>query len=301
MNALPLRRRAKRAASRQWAPTVTGWSESTYAEQAWDASRSAGLRWAIWGLVVGVIVAVIAFAPAAWLARAVAHATDERVLLAEARGTVWSGSAVLVLTAGLDSREARSLPGRLEWSIGWRGLGLELRLRHACCLNGTVALQVKPGFGRMAVTLLSPPGPIGQWPGALLGGLGTPWNTLQLGGAVRLATRGFTLESVQGRWRLNGEASLELIDAASRVATVDPLGSYRLSVSGDPATPGTSRLSLQTVGGALQLSGNGTWGPGGVRFRGEASAATPADEPALNNLLNIIGRRNGARSVISIG
>jgi general secretion pathway protein N len=38
-----------------------------------------------------------------------------------------------------------------------------------------------------------------------------------------------------------------------------------------------------------------------VRFRGEASAATPADEPALDNLLNIIGRRNGARSVISIG
>jgi general secretion pathway protein N len=37
-----------------------------------------------------------------------------------------------------------------------------------------------------------------------------------------------------------------------------------------------------------------------VRFRGEAVAA-PGDEPALNNLLNIIGRRNGARSVISIG
>jgi general secretion pathway protein N len=38
-----------------------------------------------------------------------------------------------------------------------------------------------------------------------------------------------------------------------------------------------------------------------VRFRGEARAATEADEAALNNLLNIIGRRNGAVSVISIG
>jgi general secretion pathway protein N len=37
-----------------------------------------------------------------------------------------------------------------------------------------------------------------------------------------------------------------------------------------------------------------------VRFRGEASSAA-ADEAALSNLLNIIGRRNGAKSVISIG
>ena len=50
----------------------------------------------------------------------------------------------------------------------------------------------------------------------------------------------------------------------------------------------------------MKLSGNGTWGPGGVRFRGEASAAA-TDEAALSNLLNIIGRRDGAKSVITIG
>jgi general secretion pathway protein N len=37
-----------------------------------------------------------------------------------------------------------------------------------------------------------------------------------------------------------------------------------------------------------------------LKFTGEARAA-PGFEPALNNLLNIIGRRNGAASVISIG
>jgi general secretion pathway protein N len=37
-----------------------------------------------------------------------------------------------------------------------------------------------------------------------------------------------------------------------------------------------------------------------LRFRGEATAAE-GDEGALDNLLNIIGRRQGARSVISIG
>ena len=35
-------------------------------------------------------------------------------------------------------------------------------------------------------------------------------------------------------------------------------------------------------------------------FTGEATAA-PGREAALANLLNIIGRRNGARSVITVG
>jgi general secretion pathway protein N len=59
-------------------------------------------------------------------------------------------------------------------------------------------------------------------------------------------------------------------------------------------------LSLSTQDGPLQLTGNGTLGPGGVKFRGEARSAA-GDEAALSNLLNIIGRRDGARSIISIG
>jgi general secretion pathway protein N len=37
-----------------------------------------------------------------------------------------------------------------------------------------------------------------------------------------------------------------------------------------------------------------------LRLRGEATA-TDADRQALNNLLNIIGRRQGARSLLTIG
>ena len=295
-----MRRRAKRHAPRPWSPTATGWSESTFAEQAWEASRSAGMRWAIWGAAVGVLVGIVAFAPAAWLAFAVASATDRRILLADARGTVWSGSAVAVLAGGPDSRDASALPGRLHWNLGVGMRALELRATHACCLNGTVTVQMRPGFGRMEATLVPPSGWVGQWPASLLAGLGTPWNTLQLGGAIRLASPGLTLEWVQGRMRVDGRADFELMSASSRLATVDPLGSYRLTMSGDKANAGASQLTLTTVEGALRLTGAGTWGPGGVRFRGEASAGA-ADEAALNNLLNIIGRRSGARSVISIG
>ena len=296
-------KRLRRKRSRGlWSPTVaaTGWGESTFAEVSWEKSRSAGLRWAAAGIVVGGLLALLIFAPAAWLATNVATLTQQRLLLADARGTVWSGSAVAVLTGGEGSRDASSLPGRLSWTLRPRGLGLELQLEHACCLNGKVALQVRPGFGRTEFTLVPPTGWVGQWPTAFLGGLGTPWNTMQLGGSVRLVSPGLRIESVQGRWVVDGRADMNLVGVSSRLTTLDNLGSYQMTLSGDAANPGIAQLNLTTQDGPLQLSGTGTWGPAGVRFRGEARAAT-AEEAALSNLLNIIGRRDGARSVISIG
>ena len=285
-----------------WSPTVaaTGWGESTFAEISWDKSRSAAARWGVAGAVIGVLVALVAFAPAAWLANAVASNTQQRLLLADARGTLWTGSAVAVVTGGAGSRDASSLPGRLGWTLRPHGLGLELKLQHDCCLNGVVAIQVRPGISRTEYTLVPPPGWVAQWPSAFLGGLGTPFNTMELGGSARLVSPGLRLESVQGRWVVDGRADLELLDVSSRLTTLDSLGSYRMSVAGDAANPGISQLSLTTTDGALKLSGSGTWGPAGVRFRGEARASAP-EEAALSNLLNIIGRRDGARSVISIG
>ena len=292
-----LRKRAPR-----WAPTAaaTGWGESTFAELAWDRSRGAATRWAVAGSLIGALIGVIVFAPAAWLAQAVSSASGDRVLLADARGTLWSGSAVLVLTGGPDSRDASALPGRLVWTLGWRGTSFELLAAHDCCLNGTVAVRLRPGFGRMSASLLPTAGWVGQWPSAWLAGLGTPWNTLQLGGVARLVSPGMTVEAVQGRWRVDGRAELELVNVSSRLSTLPTLGSYRLSISGDAASAGTAQLNLSTQEGALQLSGAGSSGAGKLRFRGEARALA-AEEAALSNLLNIIGRRDGARSVISIG
>jgi general secretion pathway protein N len=291
-----IRRRKPRA----WAHTAaaTGWGESTFAELAWDKSRGAAMRWGLFGAVVGMLLALLLFAPAAWLAGAVASATNQHLLLAEARGTVWSGSAVAVLTGGPGSRDASALPGRIEWRLVPAGLGLELRARQACCLNGTATLVIRPGLGRVTVALKPGVEWIGQWPSAWLGGLGTPWKTLQMGGSVRLSSPGLAVESVQGRWRLTGRADVDLLEVSSRLSTLDTLGSYRLTISGDPS--GAAQLNLATQQGALQLSGSGSIAPTGVRFRGEARAGE-GEEAALANLLNIIGRRDGARSVISIG
>jgi general secretion pathway protein N len=299
-------RRLRDKLTRQGAVTRfarTGFAVSTLAELAWQRTRHATRRWSGAGLVVGTLVALVAFAPAAWLARAVAAATEERLLLADARGTVWSGSAVPVFTGGPGSRDALTLPGRLEWSLLWRGLSFDLRARQDCCLDGELTLHIQPGLGRVQATLLPPAAPgghVGQWPAGWLAGLGTPWNTLQLGGVLSLSSPGFSVEWVQGRTRFTGQATLDISHASSRVTTLDSLGSYRLLLRGDAQRGDASTLTLSTLEGALQLSGEGQWSGGRMHFSGEARAA-PGREAALANLLNIIGRRQGARAVISIG
>ena len=256
--------------------------------------------WALLGAAIGGLAALAAFAPAAWLAAGVASATGQRLLLADARGTVWSGSAVAVLTGGQGSRDASALPGRLSWSLSLHGLGLSVGLRQACCINGELRLAVHPGWSRLRLELPPTQGAVGQWPAAWLSGLGTPWNTLQPTGSMQLSSPGLSLESVQGRWRFDGRAELELLGMGSRVSTLDVLGSYRLSLVHAPGSADGATLSLSTLNGALLLSGNGQWVASRWRFLGQASAA-PGSETVLNNLLNIIGRRQGALSVISIG
>lgn len=260
-------------------------------------------RWSLLGALVGVLGALIAFAPASWLARVLASATDQHLLIVDTRGSVWNGSGVLVLTGGAGSRDASALPGRLHWRMTpkLQGLGLQLAARQDCCINGELVLGIKPGLGRMEVSVDTKADWLARLPADLLAGLGTPWNTLQLGGSLRLSARELRLETVQGRWRQFGELQLELLNLSSRMSTVAPLGSYRFTVTADPGNAGVSTLRLSTLEGALQLSGVGTLSAGGKsRFTGEAGAA-PGREEALNNLLNIIGRRQGARSVLTIG
>jgi general secretion pathway protein N len=268
------------------------------------------------GVLAGSAVVVLAFAPAAWLATAVFDATGQRLLLADARGTAWRGSAVLVLTGGAGSRSASALPGRLHWTLGLDGAAFGLRAQQDCCINGELRLRVTPGLGRTRVELLTaagqpaapgaPAAPValGQWPASWLVGLGTPWNTLQPSGSLQLSSPGLAVEQVHGRWLFSGRAELDLNNIASRLSALDVLGSYRLSLSGDAARNEAPRIQLSTRSGALQLSGDGLWSADGaaakLRFNGSASAA-PGSEEALGGLLNIIGRRQGALSVISIG
>lgn len=283
--------------------SAAGWqgsahAESTLAQAAWERTHKAVARWGWAGLVCGALAAVVMFAPATWLANAVAASTQQRLLLADARGTVWNGSAVPLLTGGADSRSAAMLPGRTHWHIGLRGLALELRVRQPCCINDQLVLLLRPGLGRLSVQLLPGSGQIGEWPAAWVAGLGAPWNTLRLGGTLRLSSRGLTLDAAAGRWTLDGQADLELNNVESPLTTLERLGSYRLQLNGVDGRP--PAFTLSTLEGVLLLNGSGQWTGSQLRFRGEARAA-PGAEDDLANLLNFFGRRQGALSLISIG
>lgn len=284
---------------------TTRWLESTLEIARWENMRKAGRRWGWWGVALGSLLGLIVYAPAPWLAQAVLGMTEGRLLLADSRGTVWRGDAVVVLTGGAGSRDARALPGRLSWRLSLGRGGLDVSLQQDCCIAEPVALRLTPGWARLRLAVVPAPGTqaartgeIGRWPAAWLAGLGTPWNTLQLEGVARLSVDGLGVEWVQGRVRLQGMAVVALDDVASSLTTLDHLGSYRFEVRADGE--GQAGLSLHTDEGPLSLTGQGQWRPAGVYFRGEARASD-AERDALDNLLNIIGRRDGERSVISIG
>lgn len=250
--------------------------------------------WALAGALLGALPALAVFAPAQWLASTVARASGGQVQLAQARGTVWNGSAQLVLTGGLDSQDAAALPGRLNWQLRptWGG-GVRALVRAACCTPEPLRLQVQPRWGGAQLTVQDNQS---QWPAALLTGLGTPWNTLQLQGQLALHTSGLNAEWASGRMLLAGQLQLDALAMSTRLSTLRPMGSYRLLLEGG-AVP---TLQLSTLNGALQMQGSGQWVGKRLRFEGEATAE-PEREAALSNLLNIIGRRRGARSLITLG
>lgn len=264
-------------------------------------SRSPSLRWAAGGAVLGVLLATARFAPASWAAQALEGPFDGRLTLADVQGTVWDGSALPMLSAASGSREAMVLPSRLEWSLRPGLGGMRLTLSQACCLPQPMQWLLVPGMNQARITLAGPlQGVLLQWPAQWLVGLGAPWNTLKPGGLMQFSSPGLALKRLQGRWRFDGQAQVDLLNISSAISPLDRLGSYRLVLAGRADAGDATAITLNTLDGALQLTGSGQSTPAGLRFRGEARAA-PGQEGPLNNLLNIIGRRTGAATAISIG
>ena len=249
--------------------------------------------WAVSGALFGLLLALLVYAPARWLTAALQQASHERVVFQEVRGTLWAGSAQLALTGGAGSSDAATLPGRLAWQLrpGWAGLTADVQAD--CCLAQAWRFNLQPRWGGAQLVLADSQS---QWPAKVLTGLGTPWNTIQADGQLTLSTQALAFEWTQGRLLLAGRAQVDAAHLASRLSTLKPMGSYRITVLGG-ATPA---LTLETLQGSLQLTGQGQWVGGTLRFNGEASAA-PAHQDALSNLLNIIGRRDGTRAIIKVG
>ena len=251
-------------------------------------------RWAALGALAGLLLALALFAPSRWLAAWVQEASGEHVQLLAPRGRFWQGAAQLALAGGAGSKGAVALPGELTWRIRPTWGGLSVQLNAECCMQQALRLKATPiGWGGVRLVLDD-----GQsrWPAGLLAGLGTPWNTVQAQGQLVASTQGFEAAWQEGRLGLTGRVQLDANQISSRLSTLQPMGSYRLTLQGGAAPT----LQLETLEGGLQLTGQGQWVGQRLRFEGLASAR-PESVEALSNLLNIIGRRNGATALIKVG
>jgi len=266
-------------------------------------------RWAYTGVGLGLALALITQAPAHWLTQTIEHLSGERMLLQNPQGTVWQGSAQwalnegpLNLAASANSAQWASttaLPTRITWQLGPRvdfahlRLAFSATLASACCTPQAIRVDLSPLWRGMRLSVADH---TSHWPAAWLVGLGAPWNTVQPEGHLQLATKDLQWTYQAGHTQLQGQAELQLQQLATRLSTLRPLGSYRVRVQGGD----TMALSLDTLEGNLLLQGSGQWQNGHLQFNGEASAA-PDAQAALSNLLNILGSRQGTKSILKMG
>ncbi|AZG13107.1 MULTISPECIES: type II secretion system protein N [Cupriavidus] len=236
------------------------------------------LRWAILG-VATVAVTVVASMPATWMADRIATETGRRVLLADAAGTLWHGSATLALSAGTGSQTATVLPGRLTWDVAfWPMLAGTLRivLEQDMAMAAPVTVAATPAGWTVQ------PGSI-RLPASLLEGIGAPFNTLRPDGTMRV-----DWSALQGKFAGNqkfGHLTLQLDQMSAAVSRLRPLGSYRAEVD---LTGADGKLQLSTTAGPLHLEGSGTLGRQS-RFEGTAHA-DPEAATQLAGLLSLLGR-----------
>lgn len=243
-------------------------------------------------LVLGVAWALLAHAPASWVADTVARVSGQRLLLCEARGDWRDGAARVVLSAGPEGHDASVLPGVLHWRVGlrdlWHGV-VDLRLRWPPVADAELHWQARLGVGSWGLRQLGGPPWQADVPAALLQGLGTPWNTIAPRGLVSLELRQAALRSAAGRVQLRGNLRIDASNMSSRLSTVSPLGSYRVDILGQGPT---ARIRLSTLQGQLQLAGDGVWNGNRLQFSGTARAA-PGHEQALATLLGLLGQPDG--------
>jgi general secretion pathway protein N len=269
------------------------------------------------GASLGLALAFITQAPAHWLTRAIEQASGERVLLPDAQGTVWNGSAQWVLNEGPLNTAASAnlakpssttaLPTRVTWQLGPRvdlanlSFAFSATLASGCCTPQPVRVDVSPLWRGVRVQVSDH---TSSWPASWLVGLGAPWNTIQPEGRMQLQTTqlqwthqaGKEVNQAQSQGKLQGLAELQMQQLSTRLSTLRPLGTYRVRVQGGDAMT----ITLDTLEGSLLLQGTGQLEHGRVRFQGEATAA-PDAQAALSNLLNILGQRQGAKSILKMG
>ncbi len=205
-------------------------------------------RWALIAIGLGTYaVALIATAPATLVDAGLQRASDGRLRLAVAQGTLWSGSGQIEIR---DAGGHAGLTKRLVW-----------RLRPLAALRAQLAYEMEFDAGprpfpvtiywsRIELTNADI-----RLPASALG-LGVPkLAALELTGEVNLHVSSLSI----GRSAARGSATLQWLRAGSALSPVSPLGDYELRLDGKGSA---LSATLRTLQGPLQLDGQGSWSNG---------------------------------------
>ena len=244
-------------------------------------------------LLALVLLSALVYAiPAAWVARYVSNASDDRVRLAHARGLWHRGSALLVLTSGAGGADAVHWPQRVQWTISprvpWRWLIMVSWPQAGAPLSATLEIS-QSGWS------LSTSPWRGAIPLAALAGLGAPFNTLALTGEVQVSLGDLRFSSAKAVKNTTNPApsaapdvDIMITQLRSALAQGVVLGDY--TVRGNAAS--TGQFELATRQGALLLDGRGQCilkSRLSCSFNGTARAARH-DDALLGNLLGLLGK-----------
>lgn len=231
-----------------------------------------------WAAALLVSVTLIALWPAYSFKGSLREATDNRLAILTINGSVWSGRATIGLS---DGGQMYSLPGQLSWKplVFSQGVWLGIELSHPNFVQ-----PVHLGLGAEGYNLKSGSARV---PASWLTAIGAPFNTIQPEGVLQmnwaaLALTGGPFE-VDVYWR----------DAQSALASIRPLGDYRVRLAGQLG--GSSTMQIRTLNGPLQIEGEGQFNPGQrMQFNGFAWS-NEESKAALTGLLSQMGRFEDGR------
>ena len=226
-------------------------------------------------------VAAIATAPATLVDAILQDASHGRLRLAEAQGTLWSGSGQI---------EVRDRGGHtgVAKNLAWRFLPESLLHGRLVCEVGleqsAKRFPVTISFSRIEIANAEI-----SLPATVLG-LGVPkLAPLGLTGEVLLRVANLSIE----RKEMQGNATLQWRDAGSVLAPISPLGDYELRLDGEGATV---HAYLRTIQGPLRLDGKGSWANGNNPVFLAIARVPPQHQQQLGPLLRLIAVDRGEGS-----
>lgn len=219
---------------------------------------------------------IFVLAPASLLNLWLERASAGTFLLANADGTVWSGSGDLLLKSDTHFvsfgayawkiQPARMLSGALQFDV-WQGdTGNPMGVRFSPFKRELGLIGLRAVLPAQILEIFSP-----------------KLRAYRLSGEIELESSGLLL-SERG---VEGRAEVNWTQAGSALSDVYPLGNYRIQLEG--AWP-VLNLELSTQSGKLLLSGRGRLEQGkGLAFNGTAQAAKGEQQEGLSELLHHIG------------